>query len=180
MWTVFVTLLIDQHVLSEGLFTFLANEWHFCSLGQRVDLGFSVTFGTVVPLFAAGGTNGNLCIYDMLAGHYDMNYTRRRKDAYPTTSLVLVERQMICPCGVDTSRCHNFVTQTQLWRESYWLLQDSMVSEVDGGFIRSVSSIDRGRSSCSNVKALGGVRRDGKAAFVQWRGRAGSGVHNNM
>jgi len=60
------------------------------------------------------------------------------------------------------------------------LLQDSMVSEVDGGFMRSVSSIDRGRSSCFNAKALGGVRRDGKAAFVQWRGRAGSGVHNSM
>lgn len=42
-----------------------------------------MTFGTVVPLFAAGSTNGNLCIHDMLAGHYEMSYTCRRKRDIP-------------------------------------------------------------------------------------------------
>lgn len=60
MRTEFVALLVIGHILSEGLLALLAHKGHFGRLAQVVRLVFSVTFCAVVPLLAAGSSNGDL------------------------------------------------------------------------------------------------------------------------
>ena len=57
--------LID--LLAEHLSAFLADEDHFCGFFELVILGFFVALGAVEPLSAAGGSNGDLGVEDVLA-----------------------------------------------------------------------------------------------------------------
>ena len=60
MRAVLVALLICGHVLAEGLLALLTDEGHVRGPRKRMRLCLRVTFGTVEPLLAARGTDGDL------------------------------------------------------------------------------------------------------------------------
>jgi len=60
MRAVLVALFINGHVFAERLLTLLTNKSHFGCPRKRMRLCFRVTFGTVEPLVAARGTDGDL------------------------------------------------------------------------------------------------------------------------
>jgi|SRR6267142_1789922 len=62
MRAVFVALLVNGHVFSEGLLALLTHEGHFCRPRKRMRLCLRVTFGAIEPLLAARGTDGDLRI----------------------------------------------------------------------------------------------------------------------
>lgn len=63
--TILVALLVRRHVLSERLFAFFTHEGHFGGFCESMCLWFSVAFSTIIPLFAAWCTNGDLSIEDV-------------------------------------------------------------------------------------------------------------------
>jgi hypothetical protein len=60
MRAVLIALLISGHVLAEGLLALLTDEGHVRRPRKRMRLCLRVTFGTVEPLLAARGTDGDL------------------------------------------------------------------------------------------------------------------------
>jgi len=69
MRAVLVALLIRRHVLPERLLALLAQESHLRCFRERVSLFLGVTFGAVVPLLAAWGTDGDLCVQDVFTAY---------------------------------------------------------------------------------------------------------------
>ena len=65
--TVFIALIEICDVFPEGFLALLTDEYHLRRLRKPVGLCFCVAFGTIEPLLAAGRTDGNLGIQDVLA-----------------------------------------------------------------------------------------------------------------
>ena len=65
--TVLIALIELRDVLPEGFLALLADECHLRRLCKPVRLCFCVALGTIEPLLAAGRTDGNLGIQDVLA-----------------------------------------------------------------------------------------------------------------
>ena len=82
--TVFVGLIKIRDVFPEGLLALLTDESHFRRLCEPVRLGFCVAFGTIEPLLAAGRTDRNLSVQDVLATVFQRRYVEERPlDASP-------------------------------------------------------------------------------------------------
>lgn len=62
MRTILIALIILSHILSESLFALFADEHHLSSLCEWMFLCLCVAFGAVVPLLAARGSDGDLCV----------------------------------------------------------------------------------------------------------------------
>lgn len=67
MRAVLVALIIFRHILSECFLAFFADEYHLRGLGQWMGLCLCMAFRAVVPLFAAGCSNGDLCVENVFA-----------------------------------------------------------------------------------------------------------------
>jgi hypothetical protein len=65
--TIFIGLIKIRAVFPEGLLALLTHESHLRRLCKSVGLGFCVAFGTIEPLLAAGRTDRNLSVQDVLA-----------------------------------------------------------------------------------------------------------------
>lgn len=80
---VLVAILVLTHVFAEHLFALFAREHHFHCLLKAVCLLLGVAFGTVEPLFAAWGANGDLRVEDVFAVKV-LAYSERNFDVYDT------------------------------------------------------------------------------------------------
>jgi hypothetical protein len=65
--TILIALIEIRDVFPEGFLALLADECHLRRLCKLMRLRFCVAFGTIEPLLAAGRTDGNLGIQDVLA-----------------------------------------------------------------------------------------------------------------
>ena len=65
--TILIALIEIRDVFPEGFLALFTDERHLRRLCKRVRLRFRVAFGAVEPLLAAGRTDGNLGIQDVLA-----------------------------------------------------------------------------------------------------------------